>query len=394
MPTPYHFSSSRATTTPTQTKTDASKNLPYRPTPTISQQRSQSCHLSSSPAPDVGTKRSRPRRTRTTPVDSHWPRGDCSACCHHNKRLSSEDECDDGFEGADSDSDAEESCCGDDNTVVHDYVWPKDHEFQEARQLLLQQLRQNVKVFAENTQYHEPPKHQPPPPKRKRKRPRPSKRQSKPTDVFDELNNPGDQEHTDDGFIILPRKYLRFPCPFYKANPKRHRNCLLQHDLRRIEDVATHVVRHHRRPSYCPTCSRTFASVIDCDRHMMARTCELRDLVIPEGINLYQKNILTQKDDEQLTTTERWERMYATTLPDAKSSPSPFLNQGCAQAISAARDYWREDGWRCVSDFLRNQGMLEEVQEDDERAQVALFNSTLEDLLTEIMDEYEQASNQ
>ncbi|KAH6962427.1 hypothetical protein BKA56DRAFT_597717 [Ilyonectria sp. MPI-CAGE-AT-0026] len=387
MSTPCPFSSRRATTTPIQTKTDASKNLPYRPTPTISQQRSQSCHLSSYPTPNIGTKRSRSRRTSTTPVDSHWPRDDSSACCRHNKRLSSEDECD-------SDSDAEESCCGDDDTVFQDYVLPKDHRFRAARQPLLQQLRQNVKVFAENTQYHEPPKHQPLPPRRKRKHRRPSKRQSKSAHVFDELNCHGDQEHTDDGFIILPRKYLPFPCPFYKANPKRHRKCLLQHDLRRIENVATHVVRHHSRPSYCPTCSQIFDSVIECDRHMVARTCELRDLIIPEGINLYQKNILTERDDEQLTTAERWERMYSTIFPDSESSPSPFLDQGCAQAISAARDYWREDGWRCISDFLRNRGMLDEVKEDDQRAQVALLNLTLEDLLAEIMDEYEHAANQ
>ncbi|KAF4464756.1 hypothetical protein FALBO_8410 [Fusarium albosuccineum] len=297
----------------------------------------------------------------------------------------------------DSDSECtEESCCEDDDDVNGDFALPKEHPFQKARRPLLRHARQGVKAFAATAtaQYGAPPDHQP----RPWKRPRSSKWTQESTFVRSELGDDGDQEDTDDGFLMVPslKETFRFSCPFYKQDPKKYRQCLLQHDLRTFDSVIKHVQRHHKKPSYCPMCSQTFKAVIDCDRHILKRSCEKGDLIIPEGVNSNERAVLGKRDRRRLSNIERWGRVNDTIFPGAESVPSPYLDQGCGREISIARDYWEKYGWRSVFDFLTSRGMLNGAydDDDDERAGVMLYKSTLVDLLAEIMEEYEHLENQ
>ncbi|KAJ3542732.1 hypothetical protein NM208_g3933 [Fusarium decemcellulare] len=128
--------------------------------------------------------------------------------------------------------------------------------------------------------------------------------------------------------------------------------------------------------------------MINCDNHVIVRTCQLRELVLPEGINLYQKGRLTKTDNPQLNNVERWNRIYATIFPYAGLPPSPYLDQGYGRAVSIARDYWAKYGQNEVAKFLQGQGFLDEVGKDDEIAQVALCQLVLRDILSELVEEY------
>lgn len=338
--------------------------LPSRPLATPPKHAYPSCRIT------AGTKRSRPGTPRITPGHPHSPR----------------DEFDSGFEDSDSNSDGE-SCCGDDRVVTQSLVLSKQHRFHQARRPLLRLARQRVEAFADSTHYVAPPDQKAPP----RKRSRSSSWQPEASSPFQEFGSHSDKEGTDNGFVVIsPSKNtecFHFSCPFYARRPKQYQQCLIHHDLLTMENVITHIQRHHKQPHYCPKCSQMFDSVIDCDRHIMARTCRLRDLIIPDGINLYQKERLAKMGRRQLSNAERWDRVKATVFPDAVSLPSPYLDQGCGRAVSTARDYWHEHGWRFISGFLSSEGLLD----NDDRAQVALFKLTLGDLVAEIINEDERA---
>jgi len=54
-----------------------------------------------------------------------------------------------------------------------------------------------------------------------------------------------------------PDHGLPWLCPFYLRDPVRYRGCL-GYKLSRINDVRTHIERHHMRPPHCPICGCLF----------------------------------------------------------------------------------------------------------------------------------------
>ncbi|KAM6537875.1 hypothetical protein FALCPG4_003774 [Fusarium falciforme] len=358
-----HSPTSRHSTPPTRHTT---KSLPYRHVPTGS-------HSSSTAAGLNGTKRSRPG----TPVYRQLPsrsRQEISGAHSYITPASSEDE----FEDSDSDESDVESCCGD-QSDANILVLPEDHRFQQVVQPLLDISFKRVREFIDIAQYTAPSDKKEPP----RKRSRPSDWQLEPTAS-------SHQESSDDEFVVIspPRGTFHFSCPFYASNPQRHQQCLKKHHLVTPENVIRHVQRHHMRPPYCPICSRVFDSASQCDSHIIKRGCELRDLVLPEGINYYQKARLARDDKPQLSNKRRWERINATVFPDQELVSSPYLSKGLGLEVSMARDYWKQYGQTVVSDFLKKQGMLEEAGQDDEMAQAALCKLTLGNLVGKMVKEH------
>ncbi|KAF5005050.1 hypothetical protein FDECE_8466 [Fusarium decemcellulare] len=286
------------------------------------------------------------------------------------------------FESNDEDSE-NESCCGDEHDAMKDHVVPESHRFHHTRTALLRLARERTRAFINIARYAAPPNHE------------------QPLHSYAKLPNwqpestyaGGAADHSDDadstdGLVVVspPTGLFHFACPFYASYPQQHRQCLVHH-LLTPEQVITHIQRHHMKPPYCPICSETFGTVIDCDNHIIDRSCALSELVIPDGISLYQRARLTEGDAPWLSNLERWGRICATVLPDQAPPPSPYLDRGLGRAVSMARDYWVKHGRRCVSDFLQSQGLLDGVREDDEIAQIALCKLTLEDLLDEMMEE-------
>lgn len=284
---------------------------------------------------------------------------------------------DDILNDSDSDESDVESCCGDqsDDNIA---VLPEDHKFQPAVQPLLDHSLKRVREFIDVAQYTAPPDEQEPP----RKRSRPSEWQSEPT-------TPREREHIDDEFVVVspPRGNFPFSCPFYASNPQGHQECLRKHHLVTPNNVIKHLQRHHMRRPYCPVCSQVFDSASQCDSHVVKRECELQELVLPEGINYYQKARLARDDKPHLSNIRRWHQINATVFPDQESFPSPYLSKGLGSKVSMARDYWREHGPAVVSGFLKKQGMLGETGRDEERAQAALCKLILEKIVSKMMEE-------
>jgi hypothetical protein len=113
------------------------------------------------------------------------------------------------------------------------------------------------------------------------------------------------------------------------------------------------------------------------------------NLVMPEGLDSNQRARLARNDRRNLSNTERWNRLNDVIFPNDGCVSSPYLDQGCGQEISTARDFWKEYGWNCVSDALASLGTHGETHGDDRGARLSLFKLALEDLLAEIMQEYE-----
>ncbi|KAJ3549269.1 hypothetical protein NM208_g580 [Fusarium decemcellulare] len=378
-----------ATPTPTALAQDT---VPGLATPSQRQEHGQSCFPSviatELTGSSSGTKRNWSYSTRM-PYSCPYLRRAMPGC---DSNSFSKHQYDDSFEDSDSES-YEESCCEEDSWVDGESVLPEGHPFRKVRRPLLRLARQRAKAFAANVRYVARSDHQPPP----RKRPRSSKWLQESASLLKESGDDSDQEITEDGFLVVskpeessvnaPEEPFHFSCPFYKLAPKSYRQCLLHHELRTMDHVITHVRRHHKKPPYCPMCSQTFDTVTSCDRHILKRACAMGDLVIPEGINLNQRATLSKNDNRYLGNIERWKRVHDTVFPDKEPVASPYLDQGCGREISAARDYWRKHGWRCVSDVLARRETLKETW-DDKRARMLLFKLTLEDLLVEIMEEF------
>lgn len=340
---------SRRSTPPPSGRT--TRSLPYTRVPA----------RSSTAVSLTGTKRGRPG----TPVHRQLPSRSSqerSSAHGYISPVSSEDEGE--LDDSDRDESDVESCCGD-QCDANIGVLPKDNRLQQVVQPLLDHSLKRVRAFINVAQYSEPPDKQEPP----RKRPRPSNWQSGPT-------SPNDHEHN-------ANATFHFSCPFYASNPQKHQQCIQKHNLVTLDNVITHVQRHHMRPPYCPVCSRVFDSQSQCDSHIIERACELRDLVLPEGINYYQKAKLARDDKSHLGNKQRWERINATIFPDEESVSSPYVNNGLGLEVSMARDYWKKNGRAVVSDFLRKQGMS---RQDDDMA--TLCKLTLENLVSKIVEEH------
>ncbi|RTE78010.1 hypothetical protein BHE90_007502 [Fusarium euwallaceae] len=357
MAIPHSPTSRQCTPTPTTTR-----SLPYRHVP------ARSNNSSAAAGSLTGTKRSRPG----TPVQRQLPSRSSSGAHSYITPASSDDE----LEDSDGDESDIESCCGD-QSDVNIVVLPKDHRFQQAVQPLLDYSLKRVREFIDIAQYTAPPDEQEPP----RKRPRSS----------DWQPEHSQQESSDDEFVVVspPRGTFHFSCPFYASNPQKHQQCLKRHSLVTPGNVIRHVQRHHMRRPYCPICSRVFDSTSQCDSHILKRGCELRDLVLPEGINYYQKARLAREDKPNLSNKRRWHQINATVFPDEESVSSPYLSQGLGLEVSMARDYWREHGQTVVSDFLKKQSLLGENEQEDGKAQAALHKLTLENLVSKMVEEYD-----
>ncbi|RSL83439.1 hypothetical protein CDV31_016830 [Fusarium ambrosium] len=321
------------------------------------------------PANSAGIKRERSGQPGTHARNQSF-RGSQSSLYGY----SSEDDLDSSSSTSGSDSD-DSSCSDSEHSspgAAQEYVLPHDHRFQSSRPELVKSALDSLDAWMKSTRYVLPPDDRLPPRKRLR------------TSHWKEGD---DSDDSIDGFVVVspPVGYFHLACPFYVYNPARYQQCLLQYDLRSIEDVIRHLRRHHMKPPYCPRCSQTFDTLSSRDSHILERTCELRDLQPIEGINFYQESKLKRRDKIDLGEAKRWRRIYATAFPNSDLPRSPYLDRGCGKAVSMARDFWRVNGRLCVSQFLERSGFIGGEDERDRLAEEALCNLALEDMVRVIV---------
>ncbi len=130
-------------------------------------------------------------------------------------------------------------------------------------------------------------------------------------------------------------------CPFYKFNSVRYMSCVRLR-LSRIRDVKQHLMRRHRRPTYCPVCGEIFNDSGRCDSHITARTCyPPPGGVNIEGVTETQSVALTRRVDRTLDASSQWFSVWDILFPDRCRPQSPYLSlTHFGELLSIFHNYW------------------------------------------------------
>ncbi|KAG6978959.1 hypothetical protein FocnCong_v010801 [Fusarium oxysporum f. sp. conglutinans] len=117
-----------------------------------------------------------------------------------------------------------------------------------------------------------------------------------------------------------------------------------------------HMQCHHKRPSYCSRCSKTFETVAKCNAHKLKRKCKPEPLEIPDGINHYQasqlENKTTSNDYTDLRSEQRWEYIYKLVFRESQSYPSATMDTEDEKRVLQARVFWKTHGWELVNEYF------------------------------------------
>ncbi|KAH6884468.1 hypothetical protein B0T10DRAFT_493232 [Thelonectria olida] len=275
-----------------------------------------------------------------------------------------------------SDSDSDWSASSEE-----EYILPPTHEFQAVRPDLQLFSYTCAHKWKAQANYGPPPEDRLPP----RKRARTTGRQPRSACIKQ------DEDPNDSQLVVISHHdgYFHLACPFYVFNRTKYRRCLLQHDLQSIEAVIDHLCSHHMEPPCCAMCFRVFDKARDRDEHMSKRTCEFRDPVEIDGLDLYQKEKLSGRDRVHLGEKKRWYRIWKTVFPGTAPPHSPYLDRGIGLEMSMVRDYWTTNGRDCVWQYLTKRGLLRHHRQDEGRALAALGKLALLDLLTRSLKEHD-----
>lgn len=171
------------------------------------------------------------------------------------------------------------------------------------------------------------------------------------------LSRAEEEEDSEEEFVVISgaereRAFFHLSCPFYINAPERYQQCLFKNDFDSIEALISHLLRCHSRPLYCPTCRKTFETLIDRDDHALENSCKMNNQEKLEGLTESQKAKLIKKDRYYLGEARRWRYIWSTAFPDSEQPSSPYLEDGKGLKVSMVRDFWAVGGQRAVSDFL------------------------------------------
>ncbi|OAQ99022.1 hypothetical protein LLEC1_01161 [Akanthomyces lecanii] len=243
--------------------------------------------------------------------------------------------------------------------------------------------------------------------------------------------------------MFRPDGYLHLACPFFAADPERHRSCVLEgRDLQSVSAVLRHIREHHPWRAYCARCHRDFDSPEQRDAHMAERACESVGYPAPQG-DASRKGV---SDDELRRLrkmdlrhshegeAERWRRLYWELFPDLWTGDEeeygeeeeeeagaedemadtasedgngddnengnmdgenaildercdPYLRSGNGYAVSLVHDFWAQHRRECVAAALEAAGHDIDELHDDE-ALKALYQATLKELISKVYHEY------
>jgi hypothetical protein len=301
------------------------------------------------------------------PINQHWR-------YNHHVATSLSDEDQASSFGTPNESSENGSCCDAQCEYTGENGLPRCANLSLARELLTPWALDRFRAFSATVEHTNAPGH-------KMLLMGYDEKSSCPPTIPNRTGN-FDRNNTESLLEYLPaERQYSFKCPFYASDPLKYRPCLLGHDLRSLESVLKHTTRYHARPPYCPRCSQTFDTVVQCDEHIIEERCVTRRLIQPDGLNSSQRRRLRMADNIQLTDHQRWEHIYMRIFPKSDFFPSPYLDADCERTISTVRDFWRNHGHECISDLLESQNGM---QIEGQQAKRTLFNMVLKDLIREL----------
>ncbi|KAF4432138.1 hypothetical protein FACUT_8404 [Fusarium acutatum] len=193
-----------------------------------------------------------------------------------------------------------------------------------------------------------------------------------------------EEEDNEEEFVVISgpeckKAFFHLACPFFIHAPEKYQKCLFENDFNSIETLISHLLRHHNRPLYCPTCRKTFETLIDRDDHALENSCKMDNQEKLEGLTECQKAKLIKKDRYYLGEVRRWRCIWSTVFPDSEQPQSPYLDDGNGLKASMVRDFWAAGGQRVVSDFLT----VKDISTDENSA---IYKTICHTVLEGLMD--------
>ncbi|RKL41188.1 hypothetical protein BFJ72_g5616 [Fusarium proliferatum] len=193
-----------------------------------------------------------------------------------------------------------------------------------------------------------------------------------------------EEEHSEGEFVVISgperkKAFFHLACPFYINTPERYQQCLFKSDFDSTETLVSHLLQHHNKPLYCPTCQKTFKTLVDRDDHVLENSCKMNNQEKLEGLTESQKAKLIKKDRYYLGEMRRWRCIWSTVFPDLEQPQSPYLDDGNGLNASMVRDFWAAGGQRAVSDFLT----VKDIPHDESSA---IYKTICHTALESLMD--------
>ncbi|KAK7417718.1 hypothetical protein QQX98_004374 [Neonectria punicea] len=247
----------------------------------------------------------------------------------------------DDLSSSNSRSDSDLTSEDDEDSNGDEYTLESHHETQQFLPDLIEFSRQKICTCMASARYVVPPNNRLPPRKRAK-----TASSRPPQTCFEDSES--------DRKVMLSRVdgYFHLACPIYASNPEKYHECLQQHDFLCVEEVMSHLQRHHAEPPYCPTCWQTFDTTTDRDRHIRSMTCKFHSKLNIDGINESKLAEIKNRDRLYFSERRRWLRIWNTIFPAAKPPSSPYLEHGVEQTVCMTRDYWARYGKEWVSEYM------------------------------------------
>jgi len=146
-----------------------------------------------------------------------------------------------------------------------------------------------------------------------------------------------------------PRKFLA--CPFWKKNPRAHRDCFT-YKLSRIKDVKQHLARQHT-PIHCERCLKVFEDRRSKSSHFESdEPCVRGQHGELDGVTNEQNEDLRRKSKRGQTEAEQWYAIWHILFPSLSRPDSPYMDFEHSQEFSEWEEFCQRRGSAVVAEEL------------------------------------------
>lgn len=151
-----------------------------------------------------------------------------------------------------------------------------------------------------------------------------------------------------------PRRCLA--CPFAKKDPIKYRQCY-KYTITRIQDVESHLYRHHEQPIYCACCKDTFETEVALRSHAEANCCSPRHETV-DGVDRDQRAQLRRRVPAKVGVELQWFTVFYILFPHHLPRPrSPYIDLGLASDLCSFQDYMASEGASIMFEALQAHGL-------------------------------------
>ncbi|KAK8063205.1 Vegetative incompatibility protein HET-E-1 [Apiospora saccharicola] len=150
---------------------------------------------------------------------------------------------------------------------------------------------------------------------------------------------------------------IGFSCHFYKKDPDLYQGCGMTDPLK-LSSLKRHILKNHRQPPYCPTCSKMFKSASDRDQHVILRTCSPETSGHVEGISDSQASLI-RRDYSSWSGEKLWFYLWEVIFPGSRKPQSAYADDSTDKLCLIFQRFWKSNGKLVLASQLQSTGMLD-----------------------------------